>query len=131
MNANITRIDKGRKYDVMLKFLNLYLKLLLSWIKNLNLSSLVIILIFFCHIRPKYPKLRSLSTFKVRPPFRKPISSKTTHICHQCGASGHTHPDCFKLFPHKRVSNRSHPLSKGSIPILGKLLKALSFLTQF
>ena len=30
LNANITRIDKGRKYDVMLKFLNLYLKLLLS-----------------------------------------------------------------------------------------------------
>ena len=30
LNANITRINKGRKYDVMLKFLNLYLKLLLS-----------------------------------------------------------------------------------------------------
>ena len=25
-----------------------------------------------------------------------------------------TRPNCFKLFPHKRVSNRSHPLSKGS-----------------
>ena len=61
------------------------------------MSSLVIILIFFCHIRPKCPKLRSLSTSKVRPPFRKLISSKTTHICHQCGASGHTHPDCFNL----------------------------------
>ena len=53
------------------------------------------------------------------------------HVCHHCGVSGHTHPNCFKLFPHKRVSNRSHPLSKGSVPILGKLLKALSFLTQF
>ena len=30
LNANITRINKGRKYDVMLKFLNLSLKLLLS-----------------------------------------------------------------------------------------------------
>ena len=85
-----------------------------------------------CHIvgyiRPNCPKL---STSKVRPPSRKPSSSKTTHVCHHCGGSGHTCPNCFKLFPHKRVSNRSHPLSKGSVPILGELLKALSFLTQF
>ena len=64
-------------------------------------------------------------------PSRKHSSSKTTHVCHYCGASGHICPNCFKLFPHKRVSNRSHPLSKGSVPILGELLKALSFLTQF
>ena len=83
------------------------------------------------HIRPNCPKLRSLSTSKVRPPSRKLSSSKTTHVCHHCSASGHTRPNCFKLFPHKRVSNRSHPLSKGSVPILGELLKALSFLTQF
>ena len=83
------------------------------------------------HIRPNCPKLRSLSTSKVRPPSKKYSSSKTTHVCHHCGVSGHTHPNCFKLFPHKRVSNRSHPLSKGSVPILGELLKALSFLTQF
>ena len=83
------------------------------------------------HIRPTCPKLRSLSTSKVRPPSRKHSSSKTTHVCHYCGASGHICPNCFKLFPHKRVSNRSHPLSKGSVPILDELLKALSFLTQF
>ena len=29
------------------------------------------------------------------------------------------------------MSDRSHPFSKGSIPILGELLKVLSFLTQF
>ena len=83
------------------------------------------------HIRPNCPKLRSLSTSRVRPPSRKPSSSKTTDVCHHCGASGHTRPNCFKLFPHKRVSNRSHPLSKGSVFILGELLKVLSFLTQF
>ena len=83
------------------------------------------------HIRPNCPKLSSLSTSKVRPPSRKHSSSKTTHICHHCGASGHTRSNCFKLFPHKRVSKRSHPLSKGSVPILGELLKILSFLTQF
>ena len=54
-----------------------------------------------------------------------------SHVCHHCGASGHTHPNCFKLFPHKQVSNRSHPLSNGFVPILGELLKSLSFLTQF
>ena len=53
------------------------------------------------------------------------------HVCHHCGILGHTHPNCFKLFPHKRVSNRSHHLSKGSVSILGELLKALRFLTQF
>ena len=79
------------------------------------------------HIRPNCPKL---STSKVRPPFRKPSSSKTTHICHHYGGFGHTRPNCFRLFPHKRVSNRSHPFSKGSVPIFGGLLKVLSFLTQ-
>ena len=83
------------------------------------------------HIRPNCPKVRSFSTSKVRPPSRKYSSSKTTQVCYHYGVSGHTRPNCFKLFPHKRVSNRSHPLSKGSIPILGELLKALSFLTQF
>ena len=85
-----------------------------------------------CHIvdqiRPNCPKL---STSKVRSPSRKPSSFKTTHVCHHCGGSGHTHPNCFKLFPHKWVSNRSHPLSKGSVPIFGELLKVLHFLAQF
>ena len=53
------------------------------------------------------------------------------NVCHHCGVSGHTCPNCFKLFPHMQVLNRSHPLSKGSVPILGELLKALNFLTQF
>ena len=83
------------------------------------------------HIRQNCSKLRSLSTSKIRPPSRKPSSSKATHVCHHCGASGHTSPNCFKLFPHKWISNKSRPLSKGYIPILGKLLKTLSFLTQF
>ena len=83
------------------------------------------------HIRPNYPKLMSLSTSKVISPSRKPSSSKTSHVCHHCGVYGHTCPNCFKLFPHKRVANRSHPLSTGSVPILSELLKVLSFLIQF
>ena len=51
------------------------------------------------HIRPNCPKLRSLSTSKVRPPARKLSSSKTAHVCHRYGVSGHTRPNCFKLYP--------------------------------
>ena len=65
----------------------------------------------------------------VRPHSRKSSRSKTIHVCHHCGVPRHNRPNCFKLFPHKRVSNRSHHLSKGSIPILGELLKVLSLLT--
>ena len=72
------------------------------------------------HIRPNCPRL---STSKVRSPSKKPSSSKTTHVCHHYGGFGHTRPNCFKLFPHKRVSNRFHPLSKGFVRILGVLLK--------
>ena len=41
----------------------------------------------------------------------KGMKSKTTlansksfvrpHVCHHCGVSGHIHPNCFKLYPHK------------------------------
>ena len=98
---------------------------------RLNKNSVFVPTCYHCrivgHIRPNCPKLRSLSTPKVRPPSRKPSSSKTTHVCHHCGALGHTHPTFFKLFPHKQMSNRSYPLSKGSVPILGELLKVLAF----
>ena len=29
------------------------------------------------------------------------------HVCHHCGVSGHIHPNCFKLYPHKHLSKRS------------------------
>ena len=83
------------------------------------------------HIRPNCPKLRSLSTSKVRPPSKKLSSSKTAHVCHHCGVSGHTHPNCFKLYPLKQVFKRSQVSCQGPILLFGELLKALSFLTQF
>ena len=78
---------------------------------------------------PQFEKGNKGMKFKTVLPNSK--SFVRPHVCHHCGVSEHTHPNCFKLFPRKRVSNRSYPLSKGSVPILGKLLKALSFLTQF
>ena len=128
MKANIARIDKGKNSDVNVEVS----KSMSRTPPRLNKNSEFIPTCHYCHfvghIRPNCPKL---STFKVRSPSRKPSISKTTHVCHHCGASGHTQPNCFKLFPHKRVSNRSHPLSKGSVAILGELLEALIFLTQF
>ena len=76
-------------------------------------------------------KLRSLSTSKVRPPSRKLSSSKTTHVCHHCGISGHIRPNCFKLYPQKQVSKQPQVSSHGTTHLFGELLKALSFLTQF
>ena len=131
LKANIARIDKGKNSDVNAKIS----KPMSKTPPRKNKNSEFVLTCHHCHIvghiRPNCPKVRSFSTSKVRPPSRKYSSSKTTQVCYHYGVSGHTRPNCFKLFPHKRVSNRSHPLSKGSIPILGELLKALSFLTQF
>ena len=52
------------------------------------------------------------------------------HVCHHCGVSGHIHPNCFKLYPHKQLSKQSQVSSQGPTPLFGELLKALSFLTQ-
>ena len=30
------------------------------------------------------------------------------HACHHCGISRHIHPNCFKLYPHRQLSKRSH-----------------------
>ena len=101
LNANIARIDKGKQSDVNAKVSKPMSKTT-PW---LNKNSEFVPTCHYCHIvshiRPNCPRLRSLSISKVRPPSRKPSSSKTTHVCHHCGSSGHTCPNCFKLFPHK------------------------------
>ena len=128
LKANIARIDKGKNFDINAELS----KPMSKTPPRKNENSEFVPTCHHCHIvghiRPNFP---NLSTSKVRPPSRKHSSLKTTHVCHHCGASGHTRPNNFKLFPHKRVSNRSHTLSKGSVPILGELLKALNSLTQF
>ena len=127
MKSNIARIDKGKQSNVNAEVS----KPMSKTPPRLNKNYEFVPICYHCHIvghiRPNCPKLRSLSTSKVRPPSRKHSSSKTTHVCHHCGVSGHTRPNCFKLSPHKCVSNRSHPLTKGSVPIFGELLKVLSF----
>ena len=128
LKANIARIDKGKNFDVNIEVSKPMFKTPPRLNKNFEFVPTCHHCHIVGHIMPNCPKL---STSKVRSPSRKSSSSKTTHVCHHCGASGHTRPNCSKLFPHKRVSNRSHPLSKGFVPILCESLKALSFLTQF
>ena len=67
----------------------------------------------------------------VKPHFRKSSSTKTTHVCHYCGISGHIRPNCFKLYPQKQVSKQPQVSSHGTTHLFRELLKVLSFLTQF
>ena len=53
------------------------------------------------------------------------------YVYHHCGISGHIHPNCFKLYLHKQLSKWSQVFSQGPTLLFGKLLKVLSFLTQF
>ena len=89
LKANIARIDKSKQFDINAKVS----KLISKTPPRLNKNSEFVPTCHHCHIvgqiRPNFPKLRSLSTSKVRPPSRKPSSSKTTHVCHHYGASGH------------------------------------------
>ena len=82
MKANIARIDKSKNSDVNAEIS----KLMSKTPPRKNKNSEFVPTCHHCHIRPNCPKLRSLSTYKVRPPSRKPSSSKTTHVCHHCGA---------------------------------------------
>ena len=113
MKANIARIDKGKQSDVNAEVS----KPMSKTAPRLNKNSKFVSICHHCHIvghiRPNCPKLRSLSTSKVRPPCRKPSSSKTAHVCHHCGVSGHTRPNCSKLYPHKQLSRWSQVSSQG------------------
>ena len=101
MKANIARIDKGKNSDINVEVSKPMSKTPPRKNKNSEFVPTCHHCHIFGHVMPNCPKLRSLSTSKVRPPSRKHSSLKTTHVCHHCGVSGHTHPNCFKLFPHK------------------------------
>ena len=101
LKANIARIDKGKNFEINTEVSKPMSKTPHRKNKNYEFVPTCHHCHIVGHIRPNFPKLRSLSTSKVRPPSRKPSSSKTTHVCHHCGALGYTCPNCFKLFPHK------------------------------
>ena len=127
MNANFSRIDKSKNSDVSAKVS----KPMSKTPPRMKEKSEFVSICHHCHIvghiRPNCPKLRSLSTSKVRPPSKKLSSSKTAHVCHHCGVSRHICPNCFKFYPQKQVSKQSQVSSQGPTPLFGELLKVLSF----
>ena len=63
-----------------------------------------------------------LSTNKKSPP-------KKPHFCHYCGASGHTHPNCYKWLATQQSNNVSSLGNQNQLQLslapLGELLKAV------
>ena len=80
LKANIGRIDKSKQSDVNAEVSKLMSKTPPRLNKNSEFFPTCHHYHIIGHIRPNCSKLRSLSTSKVRPPSRKPSSSKTTHI---------------------------------------------------
>ena len=99
MKANIAKIGKGKNFDVNVEVSKPMSKTPPRKNKNSEFFPTCHHCHIIGHIRPNCPKLRSLSTSKVRPPSKKLSSSETAHVCHHCGVPGHTHPNCFKLHP--------------------------------
>ena len=90
LKANIARIDKGKQSDVNVQVS----KPTSKTPPRLNKNSEFVPICHYCHIvghiKPNCPKLRSLSTSKVRSPTRKFSSSKITHVCHLCCFRSHS-----------------------------------------
>ena len=76
LKANIARIDKGKNSDVNTEVSKLTSKTPLGKNKNSEFVPSCHHCHIVGHIRPNCPKLRSLSTSKVRPPSRKLVVRK-------------------------------------------------------
>ena len=90
LKTNIARIDKGKNSNVDAEVST-------SMSKTppiIKVKSEFVLTYHHCHIvghiKPNCPKLRSLSTSKVKPPTRKFSSSKITHVCHLCCFQSHS-----------------------------------------
>ena len=59
---------------------------------------------------------------------------KKQHLCHHCGVTGHTRPNCYKWLAtqqsHNMISSGNHNQFPSSFSSLGDLLKALNFLSN-
>ena len=59
---------------------------------------------------------------------------KKQHLCHHCGAAGHTRPNCYKWLATQQSNNMitsgSQNQLQSSLAPLGNLLKALMFLSN-
>ena len=74
---------------------------------------------------------RNLRTKKVN---NKKSQPKKQHLCHHCGALGHTRPNCYKWLATQQsngmISSRNQNQFPSSFVPLGVLLKAFMFLSN-
>ena len=72
----------------------------------------------------KNPKVKKANSQKPK--------QKKQHICHHCGAAGHTRPNCYKWLATQQsngmIASGSQNQLQSSLAPLGDLLKALMFL---
>ena len=74
----------------------------------------------------KNPKAKKVNSQKPK--------QKKQHLCHHCGAAGHTQPNCYKWLATQQsngmIASGSHNQLQSSLIPLGDLLKTLMFLSN-
>lgn len=58
---------------------------------------------------------------------------KNPHFCHHCGASRHTHRNCFKFHAEKKVAMKEKVTkvnTQNPMPLLGEIVKALNLIVK-
>ena len=74
----------------------------------------------------KNPRTKKVNNKKSQP--------KKPHLCHHCGASGHTRPNCYKWLVTQQNDSMLSSGNQNQFPsffaTLGDLLKALMFLSN-
>ena len=83
------------------------------------------------------PKLNKKETRNPRTKkgYNQKSKQKKQHLCSHCGASGHTHPNCYKWLATRQSNSVSSLENQNQLQIslapLGELLKAVMLLSNF
>ena len=82
---------------------------------------------------PKLDKKEAKNPKAKKANSQKP-KQKKKHLCHHCGAAGHTRPNCYKWLATQQsnsmIASGSQNQLQSSLALLGDLLKALMFLSN-
>ena len=82
---------------------------------------------------PKFEK-KDVKTPRVKKANSQKPKQKKQHLCHHCGAAGHTRPNCYKWLATQQSNNMIASGNQNqlqfSLAPLGDLLKALMFLSN-
>ena len=86
---------------------------------------------FILRAPPKLDKKKAKNPKTKKANSQKP-KQKKQHLCHHCGAAGHTRPNCYKWLATQQsnsmIASGSQNQLQSSLAPLGDLLKALMFL---